>query len=443
MAKLPAGWTTGKGGWSSKPTLGAGWDVAKGGDGKFYARKKAKSAPATTPANAPLGLPDGWGMTRTPDIIGSWAAKPNLSPDQYEVGQGSDKKWYGRPVTELTGLDPWMKQAIAKSDANDAYRNNVMTGVTEQAVSASKGMAEAGAKRMTDLAAMVNAPAQQSQALGGVAGGPQQMTSPDSQAGGIAAGEAAKIAISQMAREANTSAAGAPTLARSAITSLANTERSNASMDRAKLVSAFQGSVTAAKAATSKAMAQTYTDQARLLAAAISSGAKLTAEQINQMGQNARATQANETALTMNNDDNFTTTNTNLNTTQSAQNKERAKTRDTFVNGIKERLDGTFTSGVDANGKATSSTKGGTEMPMSVINDAIARKIPLGPVLAAVAGSARGKAIRKPAAAKQILAKMLAAGIPYATAVAAIQTNLQVNLRPGGGVIAGPPSPVR
>ena len=161
------------------------------------------------------------------------------------------------------------------------------------------------------------------------------------------------------------------------------------------------------------------------------------------MGQNARATQANETALTMNNDDNVTTTNTNLNTTNAAQNKERAKTRDTFVNGIKERLDGTFTSGVDANGKATSSTKGGTEMPMSVINDAIARKIPLGPVLAAVAGSARGKAIRKPAAAKQILAKMLAAGIPYATAIAAIQTNLQVNLRPGGGVTAGPPSPVR
>jgi hypothetical protein len=161
------------------------------------------------------------------------------------------------------------------------------------------------------------------------------------------------------------------------------------------------------------------------------------------MGQNARTTQTNETALSMNNDDNATSSQNNQNTTNSKARADRIKRRDDFVGGIKLRLDGEYTSGIDANGKPTSSIKGGTEMPMAVINDAIAQKIPLGPVLAAVAGSARGKVIRKPQAAQQILAKMVAAGIPRNTAIAVIARQLGVDLRPGGGVVAGPPSPVR
>jgi hypothetical protein len=406
-------------------------------------QNKRNGTGGTTNTNTPLGLPDGWGMEKGPDIVGSWKAKPNLNSDEFDVQQGTDKKWYGRRITELTGLDPWMRQAVSKWDTDQANRSNLLSGIESQAVNASRTIADAGAARMKDLAALVNAPAQQSQALGAVAGGPQQMASGDQQAGGIAAGSAAKLAISQMADNANTVAASAPTIAANSIATLANKERSDSAVTRQKLISAFQTTVAEAKAAKSKALAQTYTDQARLLAAAIQSGAKITAEQLNQMGQNARTTQTNETALSMNNDDNTTSSQNNQNTTNSQARADRVKRRDDFVGGIKLRLDGEYTSGIDANGKATSSIKGGTEMPMAVINDAIAQKIPLGPVLAAVAGSARGKAIRKPKAAQQILAKMVAAGIPRNTAIAVIARQLGVDLRPGGGVVAGPPSPVR
>ena len=404
---------------------------------------KRNSAGNGTTTPTPLGLPTGWGMEKGPDIVGSWKTKPNLNSDEFEIEQGTDKKWYGRRITELTGLDPWMKQAVSKWDTDQANRSSLLSGIEAQAVNASKTIADAGAARMKDLATLVNAPAQQSQALGGVAGAPQQVASGDQQAGGIAAGSAAKLAIAQMADNANTVAASAPTIAANSIATLANRERSDSATNRQKLISAFQTTVANAKSATSKALAQTYTDQARLLAAAIQSGAKITAEQLNQMGQNARTTQTNETSLANNAADNATSVTNNTNTANARSSADRAKRRDDFVGGIKTRLDGELTTGVGADGKPTSSIKGGTEMPMSVINDALAQKIPMGPVLAAVAGSARGKAIKKPGPAQQILAKMVAAGIPRATAIAVIGRQLGIDLRPGHGVVAGPVLPGR
>lgn len=390
-------------------------------------------------------LPEGWGMNKTPDILGSWANKPNLNVDEYEVEKGLDGKYYARKRTELTGLEPYQKLAVSKWDTDSANRSNLMSGVESQAINAATTIGNAGSARMSDLASIIQA-APQSQGLGGVQSGggmTQQTQSADQRASALSAGANAQLAATQMATAASQQAKNAPTLAGYAMASLANKARSDDSATRQKLISAFRSSNAEAKAAKDEAIAQTYTDQARLLAAAIQSGARITAEQLSQMGQNFRTTQTNETSLANNAADNATSTANNAATTGAQARQDAAKRRDEFVGNIAYRIDGTLTTGVNADGKPTESLKGGTDMPMSVINDAISQKIPLGPVLAKVAGTNRGKVIKKPRIAMQILQKMLAAGIPRATAIDTIRRNLGVNLAPGGGVVAGPPSPGR
>ena len=412
----------------------------------FEKWQKARSRGTTTKDTSPgATLPSGWGMTRGPDVLGSWANRPNLDPTEYEIEQGQDKKFYARKRTELTGLEGYQKQAIAKWDADAAARSGLMSGVETQAVNASRAIGDSGAARMADLATLIQA-SPQSQALGGVStsgGTTQQTSSPDQAASGEAAGSAARLAAVQMATSAQEQAKNAPTLAGYSMASLTNQARSNDSATRQKLLSAFRQSNTEAQSAKDTAIARTYSDQARLLAAAIQSGARLTAEQIQQMGENFRTTQSNETSLANNAADNETSV---TNTTTTANNDARAKrvqTTNDFVGKIVNRIDGVLSTTVDSTGKETEKLTGGGEMPMSLINEALSRKIPLGPVLSAIAGTNRGKAIRKPRTAMQIYQKMIAAGIPRRTALLTIQRNLGVNLAPGGGVVAGPPSPRR
>lgn len=410
-----------------------------------WQRARGQSSGAATGTNPGNSLPTGWGMTRTPDILGSWAAKPNLDPTDYEIEQGQDKKYYARKRTELTGLESYQKEALKKWDSDSTNRGTLLTGAEQQAVNAASTIGNAASGRMSDLAGIIQS-APQSQGLGGVSTGSgvtQQTGSADQRAAALSAGAGAQLAATQMATSAAEQAKSVPTLAAYSMASLANKARSDDSATRQKLLSAFRASNAEAAAAKDEAIAQTYTDQARLLAAAIQSGGRITAEQLSQMGQNFRTTQTNETSLANNAADNATSTANNDATAGAQANRDAAKRRDDFVNNISYRIDGQLTTGVNADGKPTESLKGGTDMPMAVINDAISQKIPLGPVLAKVASSNRGKVIRKPRIAMQILQKMLAAGIPRATAVLTIQRNLGVNLSPGGGVVAGPPSPGR
>jgi len=408
----------------------------------FVKWQKARSR-STAPKDTSPGatLPSGWGMTRGPDVLGSWASRPNLDPTEYEIEQGQDKKYYARKRTELTGLEGYQKQAVAKWDADAAARSGLMSGVETQAINASRAIGDSGAARMSDLAALIQA-SPQSQALGGVSTGSgttQQTSSPDQAASGEAAGSAARLAAVQMATSAQEQAKNAPTLAGYSMASLTNQARSNDSATRQKLLSAFRQSNAEALAAKDASIARTYSDQARLLAAAIQSGAKLTAEQIQQMGANFRNTQNNETSLANNAADNQTSTDNTTTTTNNAARAARVKATNEFVGRIASRMDGDVST---SDGKVT--IKGGDTGWQQIVNEAIARKVPLGPVLRTVASTQRGRALSgNPKFALWIMRRMRSAGIPERTAISTIASTLNVNLAPGGGVFAGPPSPRR
>lgn len=412
----------------------------------FQAWQKAKKG-GSGGSSTKTQLPEGWGMDKTPDILGSWASKPNLNVDDYEVEKGLDGKYYARKRTELTGLEPYQKQAIARFDSDTASRSNLMSGVESQAINASRAIGDAGAARMADLASIIQSAAPASQGLGGVStggGATQQTQSADQQAGANAAGANARLAATQVAAGAQQQAQAAPTLAGYAMSSLTNQARSNDSATRQKLLSAFRSSNADALAAKNKSIAQTYTDQARLLAAAIQSGSRITAEQLSQMGQNFRNTQSNETSLANNAADNATSTaNTGANNAADAR-ADKVKTTNAFIGKIASRMDGEPSTVDDGKGGTKVTIKGGGTGWQQIVNEALAQKIPIGPVLASIKSTQRGRGLNGNAKfAMWILKRMKASGIPDRTAIQAINNNLGVNLAPGGGVIAGPPSPRR
>lgn len=414
----------------------------------FAAWQKAKKGRAGSGggggANTPMQLPEGWGMTKGPDIVGGWTNKPNLNADEFELAQGLDKKWYGRRLGELSGLEPWMKTAVQKWDSDQANRSSLMTGLQTQAVNAAQTLADAGSARLTDLAKIANQSSQQSQALGGVAGGPQQMSSPDARAGSVAADSAARAALTSAATAATQAAPNATTLASNSIGTLINRDRSESAATRQKLLTAFRESVASANAAKDKAIAQTYTDQARLLAAAIQSGARLTSEQISQMGQNFRTTQTNETSLANNAADNATSTANAGAGTAARAGAARTKKTNAFVAEIPKLVDGTTSVSVGADGKTSTTVSGGGNGWEYVMGQAIAQGIPLGPVLGALAStSTLGKVLRgNRRNATRIALWMRSKGIPNATIRQVISKHLGVDVGANAGV-AGPPSPGR
>jgi hypothetical protein len=408
-----------------------------------WQKSKGRGSGGSGGGNTPLGLPEGWGMTKTPDMVGSWANKPNLSSDEFEVAQGTDKKWYGRRLNEFTGLEPWMRDAVKKWDTDQTNRSNIMSGVQTEAINAARGLADSSAGRLTDLAKIASQSSQQSQALGGVAGGPQQMaTSADAQAGAVAAGSAARAALTNAATSANQLAPSATTLATNAMTTLTNNARSESAATRQKLLSAFRSTVAAANAAKDTAIAKTYSDQARLLAAAIQSGARITEEQLSQMGQNFRNTQTNETSLANNAADNQTSVQNNTANNNAAANAASAKRRDTFVAAIPGMLAGKSSTTLDANGNIKSLTE--SVAPASwktVVQQAVGQKIPLGPVLASLA-SQRPALRGNRAWAGWIASQMRSARMPNRTIQQTILRSLGVDVGTNGG-LAGPGSPGR
>lgn len=355
---------------------------------KWQKAKKGGGAGAGTGTNPGNSLPVGWGMTRGPDVLGSWANKPNLDPTEYEIEQGQDKKYYARKRTELTGLEGYQKDAIRKWDADTANRSNLMSGVETQAVNAASTIGNAGAARMSDLATLIQS-APQSQALGGVAtgsGATQQMQSSDQQAPAQSAGANARLAAVQMATAAEQQAKAAPTLAGYSMASLTNQARSNDAATRQKLLSAFRTSNAEAQAAKDTAIAKTYSDQARLLAASIQSGARITAEQISQMGENYRNTQDNEVSLANNAADNATSGANNAANNAATAGADRTKATRAFVATIPTLLMGKQSESTDASGKTTRTVTQAGVSPMAVLQQGLAQGIPAGPILAALMG---------------------------------------------------------
>ena len=337
---------------------------AKWGDSttdKAYARWKA----AKNRKSDPSRLPEGWGTDRT-GIAGSWRDKPNLNTDEWELDQNTDGLWFGRRRTELTGLDPWMKQSVGKWDRDAAARAALTKAAGDQATSSVRAIGTAGAASMKDLAGLINT---------------KMQGNAEASAGSGAMSAAQQLAATQAAASAQRSAETQPGIAQYAMQSLANRQASDDSAKRAELVNAYRKLKSAEATAESEAIAQSYSDQARLIAAAIQSGASITREQLSQMGQNFRNTQDNETSVLNNNVDAATS----ASSTAAADNRQRAKNTQSFISAIPGLLEGKSSVRVGTNGEVESITE--TKAPMNaqgVINQAIAMKIPMGSVIRAM-----------------------------------------------------------
>jgi hypothetical protein len=104
------------------------------------------------------------------------------------------------------------------------------------------------------------------------------------------------------------------------------------------------------------------------------------------MGQNARTTQTNETALSMNNDDNTTSSQNNTNTANANASADRRKATSTFVAGVPELIMGKQSETTDANGKTSRTITQQGISPMQVLTQGLAQGIPAGPILGAIMG---------------------------------------------------------
>lgn len=344
----------------------AGWGDAN--TVKAYNRWKAAKSGGKT--DEPAGLPEGWGTDRT-GIAGSWKDKPNLNVDDWELDQNSDGLWFGRRRTELTGLDPWMKQSVGKWDRDAAARAALTKAAGDQATSAVRAVSQAGAKSASDLATLINT---------------KMQGNAEASAGSGAMAAAQQLAATQAATSAQQAAEAKPGIAQYAMQSLANRQASSDSAKRQELVNAYRKLKSAEATAESEAIARNYSDQARLIAAAIQSGASITREQLSQMGQNFRNTQDNETSVYNNNVDAAVSSGNNTNTTTNSAANARRKSRDTFVTSIPNLLEGRASVRTNpTTGEIESVTEQRAPMnPQQVINQAIAMKIPMGSVITAM-----------------------------------------------------------
>lgn len=356
-----------KAGWNDPTTVAAynRWKSSK-------SKKNDKSAPA--------GLPDGWGTDRT-GVAGSWKDKPNLNVDDWETAQNTDGLWFGRRRTELTGLDPWMKQSVGKWDRDAAARAALTKTAGDQATSAVRAIGEAGAASMRDLAGLINT---------------KMQGNAEASAGSGALAAAQQLAATQAAASAQRASEAQPGIAQYAMQSLANQQSSSDAAKRQELINAYRKLKSAEAEAQSDAIAKSYSDQARLIAAAIQSGSNITREQISQMGQNFRNTQDNETSILNNNVDANTSVGNNTRSTTTSATNTRNKSTQAFLTSIPGLLEGKSSVRINpTSGEVESVTEQRAPMnPQQVINQAIAMKIPMGSVIRAM--NARPELRRQP-----------------------------------------------
>jgi len=434
--KLPAGWTTGQGGWAAKQSLGSGWEQKKAANGRWYARKTGGGGGGAN-APDPLATPEGWGARGGDSgITGSWDKRPNnINSDNTELAQNAAKKWFGRPITEMTGLDPWMRKSVETYDAQTRARSAAMTAAQIQGAAAVGGISNAASLSLANLGGLVGAAAP-SQALGGVStgGGPVvgQTVNNEAVAAAVQAGSAAKLAMTNAASSALTGAQYAGTVAQDALRTAQNRNESDAAGNRQKLVASYQTAVMGAKTAQSQAVADTYNAQARILAATISAGGQLSQAQLRSMTDLATNQATNEANIYRDSVSDTVTAGAAVRTAGAA----RAKTNAKFVDGILKRVTGTPSVSIDPDGKERVTVSGIIEDPMQIINEALQKKIPLGQVLNILAGTTHGSALK--AKASQIAQAMYRAGIPAKTIQGTIQNNLGMYVNVSGGAL-GPP----
>lgn len=389
-------------------------------------KRAGRSGGGTGTTPKPPSLPDGWGTTRTPDVLGSWKDKPNLNPNDYEIGQNADGAYFARPRTEMTGLQPWMVQSLRRFDDDARKRQELIGGVQTQGINANKAIGDAGATRMNDLATLI-----QTRSGTGEAG-----------AGAQAGMAAAQEAATQAAANAQNAATNSNTLLTASLASLANKERSDTAASRQSIMQAYRNTIAAADNAKTAAIAKTYTDQARILAASIQAGARITEQQISDLNANLRNTQDNETSIANNALDNVTSGNNAGNNAAGKARAANAKKRDEYLKKIPDMLRGDISVTTGADGRSSSTVRRAPMGWQAVINDAAAKGIPLGSVLGVIASDPSvGAALKRNRTFQTQVANLLRSkGVPAKTVRAVMRKHLGVDPGANPGVF-GPPSP--
>lgn len=375
--------------------------------------------------------PQGWGAD---GVVGGWQKAPNLDANLWEIGTNVAGRYFARPITELTGLTAPQRQAIAAYDKRAAAQMAQYDAIGNQAYNDTKARADNLTQQLRDIAAL-SGNQQTSQAAPGIqAGGGQTQTMVN--AAGVqqqtAHSEAAQAVAKQAATFAAQRALNAPQNARDTVSNAATQYRMKSDASRGQMVTSLQNAVLSAKAAKDKATADLYNNQARVIAAAIAAGAKLSSEEMAQLGANARAQLQSDTTIAANNADNATTTTTAGATADAKVREQRRKDTLAFVGTIPGLLRGESTD-VTGPGGTQQTVKKQPLMPLEVLNLALAKRIPIGPVLQAIVTSNVTTTAgwrNNRAKARQVRDVLMRNGLPWRTIRQVVATHMNIDLGP-------------
>ena len=114
--------------------------------------------PASTTRTAALNrlIPRDW--TGSPGVVGGYVRPPRLDPNAWEVQQNPENnRYFARPRTELTGLDPTARADVAAFDTQGAQQEARIQGAFDRFVEEARANSAATTAGLTGLAGAVGA----------------------------------------------------------------------------------------------------------------------------------------------------------------------------------------------------------------------------------------------------------------------------------------------
>jgi hypothetical protein len=145
--------------WRERPT---GFSTVRRGN--WWVRPGQATAPvpggraAAAPRSAAINrlVPREW--TGSEGILGSYAREPRLDPNRYEWQQNPENnRWFARPRTELTGLDPQARADVAAFDSQGQQQSTRIQSSFDQFVQEAEANRAQTTAGLTGLAGAVGA----------------------------------------------------------------------------------------------------------------------------------------------------------------------------------------------------------------------------------------------------------------------------------------------
>lgn len=93
----------------------------------------------------------------SPNVRGPYTAPPRLNPEQFETAQNQAGRYFARPVTELTGLNPQQRADVGRFDKLTEAQAGQIQGAYGTAAQASEANRAASAAELTALAGAAGA----------------------------------------------------------------------------------------------------------------------------------------------------------------------------------------------------------------------------------------------------------------------------------------------